>query len=62
MMVTGERSHTDTSQNDLYNKGTGIRFLNAMSALEGFAEVVGNTVKVDRKNATEIALRRVTHR
>lgn len=56
MMVTGERSHTDTSQNDLYNKGTGIRFLNAMSALEGFAEVVANTVKVDRsKNATEIA-------
>ena len=55
VMVTGDRQHIDDTQNDLYDVGNGIRFLDAVGVMEGFDTVEGNRVTVDRsKNATEI--------
>lgn len=55
VLGTGDTSHIDFSETNIYNQGNGVRFIDSNSIIEGFGEVVNNKLVVDRtKNVTQM--------
>lgn len=55
VLGTGDTSHIDFSETNIYNQGNGVRFVDSNSIIEGFGEVVNNKLVVDRtKNVTQM--------
>ena len=56
ILAVGDTQHIDHSEQQAYNLGNGVRFVDARSIMSGFGEVGDNKLIVDRsKNVAQIA-------